>query len=138
MYIISPSSISLFPPPPSLSLSLSRLCINIAFFTTAKQERIAQTRKASVALARCVGEPSVAGRLLAVTLSGGCRRLNNVKYYLPFSRVLRRAVQLAHYPVCSRCAARGGFFLACEDFWRMFDQSFPTCLFFFFFFLSGG
>ena len=28
------------------------------------------------------------------------------------------------------------FFLACEDFGRMFDNSFPTCAFFFFF-LSG-
>ena len=24
----------------------------------------------------------------------------------------------------------GGFFLACEDFGRMFDSSFPTCAFF--------
>ena len=24
----------------------------------------------------------------------------------------------------------GGFFLACEDFGRMFDNSFPTCAFF--------
>ena len=28
----------------------------------------------------------------------------------------------------------GGFFLACEDFARMFDNSFPACAFFFFFF----
>ena len=28
----------------------------------------------------------------------------------------------------------GGFFLACEDFGRMFDHSFPACAFFFFFF----
>ena len=28
----------------------------------------------------------------------------------------------------------GGFFLACEDFGRMFDHSFPVCTFFFFFF----
>ena len=27
----------------------------------------------------------------------------------------------------------GGFFLACEDFGRMFDISFPACAFFFFF-----
>ena len=27
----------------------------------------------------------------------------------------------------------GGFFLACEDFGRMFDHSFPACAFFFFF-----
>ena len=26
----------------------------------------------------------------------------------------------------------GGFFLACEDFGRMFDLSFPACTFFFF------
>ena len=26
----------------------------------------------------------------------------------------------------------GGFFLACEDFGRMFDNSFPVCAFFFF------
>ena len=26
----------------------------------------------------------------------------------------------------------GGFFLACEDFGRMFDNSFPACAFFFF------
>ena len=25
----------------------------------------------------------------------------------------------------------GGFFLACEDFWEMFDHSFPACAFFF-------
>ena len=25
----------------------------------------------------------------------------------------------------------GGFFLACEDFGRMFDNSFPACAFFF-------
>ena len=24
----------------------------------------------------------------------------------------------------------GGFFLACKDFWRMFDNSFPACIFF--------
>ena len=29
-----------------------------------------------------------------------------------------------------------GFFLACEDF-RMFDNSFPACAFFFLLFLSG-
>ena len=29
-----------------------------------------------------------------------------------------------------------GFFLACEDFWRMFENSFPACAFFFFF-VSG-
>ena len=28
----------------------------------------------------------------------------------------------------------GGFFLACEDLGRMFDNSFPACTFFFFFF----
>ena len=28
----------------------------------------------------------------------------------------------------------GGFFLACENFGRMFDNSFPACAFFFFFF----
>ena len=28
----------------------------------------------------------------------------------------------------------GGFFLACEDFGRMFDHSFPACVFFWFFF----
>ena len=28
----------------------------------------------------------------------------------------------------------GGFFLACEDFGRMFDHSFPACTFFSFFF----
>ena len=27
----------------------------------------------------------------------------------------------------------GGFFLACEDFGRMFDNLFPACVFFFFF-----
>ena len=27
----------------------------------------------------------------------------------------------------------GGFFLACKDFGRMFDNSFPACAFFFFF-----
>ena len=27
----------------------------------------------------------------------------------------------------------GGFFLACEDLGRMFDNSFPVCVFFFFF-----
>ena len=27
----------------------------------------------------------------------------------------------------------GGFFFACEDLWRMFNNSFPTCTFFFFF-----
>ena len=39
---------------------------------------------------------------------------------------------------CSRRLSRGsgggGSFLACEDFGRMFDQSFPACAFFFFFF----
>ena len=30
--------------------------------------------------------------------------------------------------------AGGGFFLACEDFGRMFDDSFPACDFFFFLF----
>ena len=28
-----------------------------------------------------------------------------------------------------------GFFLACEEFWRMFDNLFPACAFKFFFFL---
>ena len=28
----------------------------------------------------------------------------------------------------------GGFFLACDNFWRMFDNSFPAFAFFFFFF----
>ena len=27
----------------------------------------------------------------------------------------------------------GGFFIACEDFARIFDNSFPACAFFFFF-----
>ena len=27
----------------------------------------------------------------------------------------------------------GGFFIVCKDFWRMSDNSFPTCAFFFFF-----
>ena len=31
----------------------------------------------------------------------------------------------------------GGFFLACEDFGRMFDHSFPVCAFFFPFFFSS-
>ena len=30
-------------------------------------------------------------------------------------------------------AGGGGFFLACEDFGRMFDHSFSVCTFFFFF-----
>ena len=30
-----------------------------------------------------------------------------------------------------------GLFLAWEDFGRMFDNSFPACTFFFFFFLGG-
>ena len=30
-------------------------------------------------------------------------------------------------------AAGGSFFLACKDFWRMFDHSFPVSAFFFFF-----
>ena len=32
--------------------------------------------------------------------------------------------------------AFGGFFLACEEFWRMFDHSFPACALFFFFFFE--
>ena len=32
----------------------------------------------------------------------------------------------AKYSVVSNGA---GFFLACEDFWRMFDHSFPACVF---------
>ena len=32
----------------------------------------------------------------------------------------------------------GGFFLACENFWRMFDSSFPACALFFLFFLLSG
>ena len=31
----------------------------------------------------------------------------------------------------------GGFFLACEDFGRMFDNSIPACAFFIFLLLSG-
>ena len=33
-----------------------------------------------------------------------------------------------------RYGGGGGFFLACEDFGRMFDSSFPACAFLFFFF----
>ena len=33
------------------------------------------------------------------------------------------------------CGGGGGFFLACEDSWRMFDFQIPACVFFFF--LSG-
>ena len=32
----------------------------------------------------------------------------------------------------------GGFLLECEDFWRMFDISFPACVFFYFPFSFNG
>ena len=32
----------------------------------------------------------------------------------------------------------GGFILACGDFWRLFDHSFPICAAFFFFLEWGG
>ena len=37
-----------------------------------------------------------------------------------------------HSPAALECI---GFFLACEDFWRMFDSSFPACAFFIFYIL---
>ena len=39
-------------------------------------------------------------------------------------------LRAAHYV---RFAGGGGFFLACEDFGRMFDKSFSACASFFFF-----
>ena len=35
-------------------------------------------------------------------------------------------------PFYSVIVSSGGFFLACEDLGRMFDNSFPACAFFFF------
>ena len=41
-----------------------------------------------------------------------------------------------YYGIKSGGGGGGGFLLACEDFGRMFDNSFPACAFFFLF-LSG-
>ena len=48
---------------------------------------------------------------------------------------LLRAGTAVSGPVPPRpLAFRDGFFLACEDLGRMFDHSFPACVFFFLFF----
>ena len=39
-----------------------------------------------------------------------------------------------HEQETSGSGGGGGFFLACEDFGRMFNDPFPACAFFFFFF----
>ena len=52
--------------------------------------------------------------------------------------VQSRLVALNNWPLARkqlRLQSGGGFFLACEDFGRMFDNSFPACASIFFFFL---
>ena len=49
------------------------------------------------------------------------------------SRILVYITQWIHFlsSVHVTVGGGGGFFLVYEDFWRMFDSSFPTCAFFF-------
>ena len=65
-----------------------------------------------------------------------CNRLTRpARNYVHPYKTVTRGLKTLYMCICMCCTYGwgGGFFLVCEDFGRMFDNSFPACAFFLFF-----
>ena len=71
-------------------------------------------------------------------LSGNKCTVGEWEYSFSTAQVHKQVVPLksleVYLSIDPKCGGGSGFFLVCEDFGRMFDNSFPACAFFFLFF----